>query len=67
MTSGNVVNDYEQRYTIMAGPSGNRLICSEDVKLPFGIPSKVVGLFQRSISEAHLERMLVKLKSLVET
>jgi len=66
MISGNFVKGYEQRYTIVASPSGNRLTCSEDVKLPYGILGKVAGLFRRSISEAHLEHMLVKLKSLVE-
>ena len=67
MTSGNFVKGYEQRYTIVATPSGSRITCSEDVKLPYGILGKVAGLFRRSISESHLEHMLVKLKSLVET
>ena len=66
MTSGNFVRGYEQRYTIEATPSGNRFTCSEDVKLPYGILGKVAALFRSSISQAHLEHMLVKLKSLAE-
>ncbi len=66
MTSGNLVKGYEQRYTIVATPSGNRVTCSENVKLPWGIIGKFAGLFRRSVSEAHLKHMLVKLKSLAE-
>ncbi len=66
MTSGNFVKGYEQRYTIEATPSGSRVTCAEDVKLPYGIFGKIAGLFRRSVSEAHLEHMLVKLKSLAE-
>jgi hypothetical protein len=66
MTSGNFVKGYEQRYTIEATSSGSRLTCFEDVRLPFGILGKIVGLFRSSTSEAHLERMLTKLKSLSE-
>ena len=66
MTSGNLVKGYAQRYTIVATPSGSLLTCSENVKLPWGIIGKVGGLFRHSVSDAHLKRMLVKLKSLAE-
>jgi len=66
MTSGNLVKGYEQRYTIVATPSGSRVTCSEDVKLPWGILGKVGGLLRHSVSDAHLKHMLVKLKSLAE-
>ncbi len=66
MTSGNLVRGYEQRYTLEPTPTGIRFTCFENVTLPFGILGKFVELFRRPISEAHLERMLVKLKSLVE-
>ncbi len=66
MTSGNLVRGFEQRYTIEAIPLGSRFTCTEDIKLPYGILGKVAGLFRRSVSEAHLEHMLVKLKSLAE-
>ena len=67
MTSGNLVRDYEQRYTMEPTPTGIRFTCFENVTLPFGILGKFLALFRRPISEAHIERMLVKLKSLGET
>ena len=66
MTSGNFVKGYEQKYTLEPTPTGIRVTCFEDVILPFGILGKLVELFRRPISEAHLERMLVKLKGLGE-
>ena len=66
MTSGNLVRGYEQRYTLEPTPTGIRFTCFENVTLPFGILGKFVELFRRPISEAHIERMLVKLKSLGE-
>ncbi len=66
MTSGNLVRGYEQRYTLDPSPTGIRITCFENVTLPFGILGKCAELFRRPISEAHLERMLVKLKSLGE-
>ncbi len=66
MTSGNLVRGYEQRYTLEPTPTGIRLTCFENVTLPFGILGKFVELFRRPISEAHVERMLVNLKSIAE-
>lgn len=66
MTSGNLVRGYEQRYTLEPTPTGIRFTCFENVTLPFGILGKFVELFRKPVSEAHLERMLVKLKSLGE-
>jgi hypothetical protein len=66
MTSGNIVKGYEQRYTIQSVPSGSQFSCFEDVKLPYGILGKVVGLFRRFTSEARLETMLGKIKLLAE-
>ena len=67
MTSGNLVNGYAQRYTIETTPTGSRFTCTEDIELPWGIIGRFAGLFRRSVSEALLERMLVKLKALAET
>jgi hypothetical protein len=66
MISGNFVKGYEQKYMIEAVPSGCRFTCYEDVKMPFGVIGKVAGLFRRSVSEAHLRHMLIRLKSLAE-
>lgn len=67
MTSGNFVKGYEQRYKIEATSSGSRVTCFEDVRLPYGMLGKIIGLFRRSTSETHLERMLTKLKSMAES
>jgi hypothetical protein len=67
MTSGNIVKGYEQRYTIQSTPSGSQFTCFEDVKMPFGVIGRVAGLLRRLVSEARLERMLIKLKTLAES
>jgi len=66
MTSGNIVKGYEQRYTIEATQDGSRFTCFEDVKLPYGILGKVVGLFRRSTSKNLLDEMLLNLKRMAE-
>ena len=66
MTSGNIVKGYEQRYTIQPIPSGIHFTCFENVKLPYGILGQVGGLFRKRTSEARLEKMLGRLKVLVE-
>ena len=64
-TSGNSVKGYEQRWTVEAAPSGSRFAFMEQVELPYGIIGKILGLFARRRSEATVDEMLVKLKSLV--
>ena len=66
MTSGNLVKGYEQRYTLEPTSTGIRVTCFENVTLPFGILGKFAEIFRKPVSEAHIERMLVKLKSLGE-
>ncbi len=66
MTSGNFLKGYEQRSTIEAAPSGSRFTYIEESKLPYGVIGKILGLFARSSSEAHVKKMLAKLKSLAE-
>ena len=66
MTSGNFVKGYEQRWTVEATPSGSRFSFMEEVKLPYGIIGKVIGLFGRRSEAATVGEMLTKLKSLAE-
>jgi hypothetical protein len=66
MTSGNLVKGYEQRYTLEPIPTGIRVTIFENVIMPYGILGKAFEVFRRSVSEAHLEGMLVNLKSLAE-
>ena len=66
MTSGNFTKGYEQRWTLEVIPSGSRFTFMEDFKLPYGIVGKILGLFARFGSQANVEKMLAKLKSLAE-
>jgi hypothetical protein len=66
MTSGNLVKGYEQRYTLEPTLKGTMFTCFEDVTLPFGIFGRFLELFRRPVSEAHIESMLGRLKSLGE-
>ena len=66
MTSGNLVRGYEQKYTLETIPTGVKVTCFEKVILPFGVLGKFAELFRRAVSEGHLERMLVELKTLGE-
>ena len=66
MTSGNMVKDYEQKWAVEPGPSGSTFTFMENVELPYGVIGKIMGLFTKSSSEAHVKEMLVKLKDLAE-
>ena len=66
MTSGNFVKDYNQSWTVQAIPSGSRFTFMEEVMLPFGIIGKIMGPVAQHGSEATVEKMLPKLKNLVE-
>ena len=66
MTSGNLVRGYEQRYTLEPTSNGIMLTCFENVTLPFGILGKFAEIFRKPVSEAHIDRMSIKLKSLGE-
>ena len=66
MTSGNFVKGYEQSWTVEVTPSGSRFTFMEEVKLPYGIIGKIMGLFAQRGSEATVGKMLPKLKSLAE-
>ena len=66
MTSGNFLKGYEQRWTVEAIPSGSRFTYMEDIKFPYGVIGKILGLFARFSSQAHLKEMLGKLKNLAE-
>jgi uncharacterized protein YndB with AHSA1/START domain len=66
MTSGNLVKNYEQRYTIESIPTGTRCTCFEDVKLPYGIIGRLAGLIRRFTSNGLLDGMLLNLKNAAE-
>jgi uncharacterized protein YndB with AHSA1/START domain len=66
MISGNFVKGYEQSWTVEATPSGSRFTFMEEIKFPYGIIGKIMGLFAKRGSEATVGKMLPKLKSLAE-
>jgi len=66
MISGNFVKGYEQSWTVEATPSGSRFTFMEEIKFPYGIVGKIMGLFAKRGSEATVGKMLPKLKSLAE-
>jgi len=66
MISGTFVKSYEQSWTVEAIPSGSRFTFIEEVKLPYGIIGKIIGLFGQRGSETTVGKMLPKLKSLAE-
>ena len=66
MTSGTGVKGYEQSWALEAIPSGSRFTFMENVKLPFGIAGKLIGLVGQNMSKATVGKMLVILKNLVE-
>jgi hypothetical protein len=66
MTSGNFVKGYEQWWQLEPVSSGSRFIFAENVKMPWGIIGKLLGIFSRSGSEKHVKEMLIKLKKQAE-
>jgi len=66
MTSGTGVKAYEQRWTIEPTPAGSTFTFMEEVKLPFGILGSLLEVLVRGRSEAYVDEMLGKLKSLAE-
>ena len=66
MISGNFVKGYEQSWTVETTPSGSTFTFMEEVKLPYGIIGKIMGLVGQRGSEATVGKMLPKLKSLAE-
>jgi uncharacterized protein YndB with AHSA1/START domain len=66
MISGNFVEGYEQSWTVEATPSGSRFTFMEEIKFPYGIIGKIMGLFAKRGSEATGGKMLPKLKGFAE-
>jgi uncharacterized protein YndB with AHSA1/START domain len=67
MTSGNFVKGYEQSWTVESIPAGSRFTFWEQIRLPYGIIGKFMGLFAKRGSETTVDKMLSKLKDFVET
>jgi uncharacterized protein YndB with AHSA1/START domain len=66
MTSGNLMKAYEERWTVAANPSGSRFTFAEQGELPWGPIGRLIQPLAERSSGATVEKMLAKLKSLVE-
>ena len=66
MTSGNMMKSYQERWTVEATAIGSRFTFMEKGELGLGIIGKIIGPLAERSSAATIDKMLVKLKSLVE-
>jgi uncharacterized protein YndB with AHSA1/START domain len=67
MTSGNMLKSYQERWSVEATPSGSRFTFGEQGEFPNWILDKVIGPLAQRSSESTVEKMLTRLKSLVES
>jgi len=65
MTSGSMMKSYEERWSVEATQSGGRFTFAEQGELP-GIFGRFIGAIAERSSGGTIEKMLAKLKSLVE-
>jgi uncharacterized protein YndB with AHSA1/START domain len=66
MTSGNLIKGYAERRTVEAIPLGSRFTFTEEVDLPFGAIGRLIQPLAERSSGTTVERILAKLKSIVE-
>ena len=57
---------YIQEWKISPENSGSKFTFSEEIIMPFGFVGKIIESFAKGISESTVEKMLFKLKNLVE-
>ena len=57
---------YVQEWKILPENSGSKFTFSEEIEMPFGFVGKIIESFAKGISESTVEKMLLKLKNLVE-
>jgi uncharacterized protein YndB with AHSA1/START domain len=65
MISGNMMKSYGERWSVETTPSGGRFTFAEQGELP-GIFGRLIGSIAERSSGGTIEKMLAKLKSLVE-
>ena len=66
MTSGSMMKSYEERWAVETTPSGSKFTFMEQGELPYGFIGRVIEPLAQRMSGSTIEKMLVKLKSLVE-
>ena len=66
MTSGSMMKSYKERWAVEKTPSGSKFTFTEQGELPYGFIGRVIEPLAQRMSGSTIEKMLVKLKSLVE-
>jgi hypothetical protein len=66
MVSGASYKSYLQQLSLQPIPSGSRFTFKEEIILPYGVIGRLIGLLAERMSAATLDKMLLKLKALVE-
>ena len=66
MISGANYGSYVQQFLLEPIPSGSRFTFMEEIILPYGFLGRLMGVIAQMISAGTVEKMLVKLKALVE-
>ena len=66
MVSGSGVKSYHQKRLLENIPSGSRFTFTEEIELPMGIIGKLLGLIAQKMSEATVNKIQFKLKTLAE-
>ncbi len=66
MVSGTGVKSYEQQWSLEPTAGGSRFTFAEQVELPYGVLGKLLGLVGERMSAATVDKVLARLKALVE-
>jgi uncharacterized protein YndB with AHSA1/START domain len=66
MVSGPMMKSYEQFWKLEPTPSGSRINFMEDIEFSLGVIGKLLDSIEARASVGTIDKMLVKLKSLVE-
>ena len=66
MVSGPMMKSYEQFWKIEGTPTGSRISFSEDIEFSLGVIGKMLDSIEARASVGTIDKMLTKLKSLVE-
>ena len=66
MVSGSGVKSYKQTWLLETIPSGSRFTFMEEIEFPLGFIGKLIGLIGQRMSEATVNKIQLKLKTLAE-
>jgi Polyketide cyclase / dehydrase and lipid transport len=66
MVSGPMMKSYEQFWKLEPTPSGSCISFREDIEFSLGVVGKLLDFIEARASVGTIDKMLVKLKSLVE-